>query len=395
MYYAQENMLVGAEGYSNFFLGEETPLRIVDEGDIVLGPSIIRGMANIMGSVVSARPSDDNAWKKGEVLAGLDNLSWFRLTMSILVSVVRGCGQVPNIYRRGNFPVDYEADSFTYSNDLEAPTSQTDVICKLAAQIYSAMGGPREDDDPGNRAINIRAAQWERFEWAICSEMAAQAALISRYMDSTLLLDIMTKVMMERTLEEITESMRDGWEQSKRSFHNNEMLTHQSVAYQRAKAEAIAEGERLGYSDGEQENKEHLKRLSEIEDSLDRQLKVEIELRQKEYEENRKMEWAKLDRLNQELISEYKDKLQLQYTHMSEVARQEFVRKAAWELNIIPEEEAFPARKGKKVRVKPKSQTAILAVEKGKLVGKTRARSRSSSICSVRKWERSRNPSAQ
>ena len=92
MYYAQENMLVGAEGYSNFFLGEDTPLCIVEDRDIILGSSVIMGMANIVGSVISAGPSDDNAWKKGEVLAGLDNLSWFRLTMSILASVARGCG---------------------------------------------------------------------------------------------------------------------------------------------------------------------------------------------------------------------------------------------------------------------------------------------------------------
>ena len=88
MYYTQENMLVGAEGYSNFFLGEDTPLRIVEDRDIILGSSVIRGMANIVGSVISAGPSDDNAWKKGEVLVGLDNLSWFRLTMSILIVTV-------------------------------------------------------------------------------------------------------------------------------------------------------------------------------------------------------------------------------------------------------------------------------------------------------------------
>ena len=199
--------------------------------------------------------------------------------------------------------------------------------------------------------------------------------------------------MTERPLEEITDTMREGWEQSKRSFHNNEMLAHQSAAYQRAKAEAIAEGERLGYSDGERENKERLKRLMEVEESLDNQLKAEIALRQREYEENRKTEWAKLDRLNQDLVSEYKDKLKLQYTHMSEAARQDFVRKAAWELNIIPEDEAFPARKGKKAKVEPKSQTATLAVEKGKLIGKVRTRSRSSSVCSIRKRDRSASPS--
>ena len=395
MYYAQENMLVGAEGYSNFFLGEDTPLRVVEEGDIILGPSIIRGMAQIVGAAISAGPCNDDAWKCGEVLAGLDNSSWFRLTMSVLASIARGSGRVPNVHGRGNFPIDYEADSFTYSNDLEAPTSQADVVRKLAAQIYSAMGGPGEDDDPAHRAINIRAAQWERFEWAIRSETAAQAASISRYVDSTSLLDIMTQVMTERPLEEITDTMKEGWEQSKRSFHNNEMLAHQSAAYQRAKAEAIAEGEKLGYRDGESENKERLKRLVELEESLDNQLKAEINQRQKEYEENRKTEWAKLDRLNQDLVSEYKDKLQLQYTHMSEAARQDFVRKAAWELNLIPEEEAFPARKGKKAKVEPKSHTAVLAVEKGKLIGKVRSRSRSSSVCSVRKRERSTSPPAR
>ena len=393
MYYAQENMLVGAEGYSNFFLGENVPLRMVEEGDVILGTSIIRGMAQIVGAAISAGPCNENAWKSGEILAGLDNSSWFRLTMSILASVARGCGRVPNVHARGNFPIDYEADSFTYSNDLEAPTSQADVVQKLAAQIYSAMGGPGEDDDPGHRAINIRAAQWEWFEWAIRSETAAQAASISRYIDSTSLLEVMTQIMTERPLEEITDTMREGWEQSKRSFHNNEMLAHQSAAYQRAKAEAIAEGEKLGYSDGERENKERLKRLMEVEESLDNQLKAEIVLRQKEYEENRKTEWAKLDRLNQDLVNEYKDKLKLQYTHMSEAARQDFVRKAAWELNIIPEEEAFPARQGKKAKVEPKSQTAMLVVEKGKLIGKVRTRSRSSSVCSIRKRDRSASPS--
>ena len=395
MFYAQENMLVGAEGYSNFFLGENVPLRVVEEGDTILGTSLIRGMAQIVGAAISAGPCNDDAWKNGEVLAGLDNSSWFRLTMSVLASVARGCGRVPSVHARGNFPIDYEADSFTYSNDLEAPTSQSDVVRKLAAQIYSAMGGPGEDDDPAHRAINIRAAQWERFEWAIRSETAAQAASISRYVDSTSLLEIMTQIMTERPLEEITDTMREGWEQSKRSFHNNEMLAHQSAAYQRAKAEAIAKGEQLGYSDGERENKERLKRLVELEESLDNQLKAEIDQRQKEYEENRKTEWAKLDRLNQDLINEYKDKLKLQYTHMSEAARQDFVRKAAWELNLIPEEEAFPTRKGKKARVEPKSNTAVLAVEKGKLIGKVRTRSRSSSVCSVRKRERSTSPPAR
>ena len=395
MFYVQENMLVGAEGYSNFFLGEDVPLRVVEEGDIILGTSIIRGMAQIVGAAISAGPCNDDAWKHGEVLAGLDNSSWFRLTMLVLASIARGCGRAPNIHTRGNFPIDYEADNFTYSNNLEAPTSQADIVWKLAAQIYSAMGGPGEDDDPAHRAINIRAAQWERFEWAIRSETAAQAASISRYVDSTSLLDIMTQVMTERPLEEITDKMREGWEQSKRSFHKNEMLAHQSAAYQRAKAEAIAKGEQAGYRDGEEENKERLKRLIELEDSLDNQLKAEIDQRQKEYEENRKTEWAKLDRLNQELISEYKDKLKLQYTHMSEAARQDFVRKAAWELNLIPEEEAFLTRKGKKVKVEPKSHTAVLAVEKGKLIGKVRTRSRSSSVCSVRKRERSISPPAR
>ena len=395
MFYAQENMLVGAEGYSNYFLGEKTPLRVVEEGDVILGTSIIRGMAQIVGAAISAGPCNDDAWKHGEVLAGLDNSSWFRLTTSVLASIARGCGRVPHVHARGNFPIDYEADSFIYSNDLEAPTSQADAVRKLAAQVYSAMGGPGEDDDPAYRAINIRAAQWERFEWAIRSETAAQAASISRYVDSTSLLDIMTQVMTERPLEEITDTMREGWEQSKRSFHNNEMLAHQSAAYQKAKAEAIAKGEELGYSDGERENKERLKRLVELEESLDNQLKAEIDQRQREYEENRKTEWAKLDRLNQDLVNEYKDKLQLQYTHMSEAARQDFVRKAAWELNLIPEEEAFPARKGKKAKVEPKSQTAVLAVEKGKLIGKVRARSRSSSVCSVRKRERSTSPPAR
>ena len=161
MYYAQENMLVGAEGYSNFFLGENTPLRVVEEGDIILGPSVLRGMSQIVGAVISAGPRMDDAWRTGEVLAGLDNSSWFCLTMSVLASIARGCGHVPNVHSRGNFPIDYEADSFLYSNDLEAPTSQADVVRKLTAQIYSAMGGPGEDDDPGHRAINIRVAQWE------------------------------------------------------------------------------------------------------------------------------------------------------------------------------------------------------------------------------------------
>ena len=80
---------------------------------------------------------------------------------------------------------------------------------------------------------------------------------------------------------------------------------------------------------------------------------------------------------------------------MSEAARQEFVRKAAWELNLIPEEEMFPTRQGKKKKVEPKSQTAVLAVEKGKLVGKTRVRSRSSSVCSIHKREHSSSPDAQ
>ena len=130
-----------------------------------------------------------------------------------------------------------------------------------------------------------------------------------------------------------------------------------------------------------------IKRLVEVEESLHRQLKVEIKLRQKEYKENRKTEWAKLDRLNQDLIKEYKDKLQLQYMQMSEAARQEFVRKVAWELNLIPEEEMFPTRQGKKKKVEPKSQMAVLAVEKGKLVGKTR-------VCSIRKRECSSSPDA-
>ena len=388
-------MLVGAEGYSNYFLGEDVPLQVVEEGDIILGPSIIRGMAQIVGAAISAGPCNDDAWKHGEVLARLDNSSWFHLTMSVLASIVRGCGCAPNVHARGNFPIDYEADNFTYSNDLEAPTSQLDVVQKLAAQIYSAMGGPGEDDDPAHRAINIRAAQWERFEWAIHSETAAQAASISRYVDSTSLLEVMNQIMTERPLEEISDTMRDGWEQSKRSFHNNEMLAHQSAAYQKAKAEAIAQGEKLGYSDGERKNKERLKRLTQVEESLDNQLKVEIELRQKEYEENRKTEWAKLDRLNQDLVNEYKDKLQLQYMHMLEAARQDFVRKAAWELNLIPEEEAFPARKGKKARVEPKSHTAVLAVEKGKLISKVHTRLRSSSVCSVRKRDRSASPAQQ
>ena len=89
MFYAQENMLVGAEGYSNFFLGEDIPLRVVEEGDIILGPSIIRGMAQIVGAIISAGPCNEDAWKKGEVLAGLDNLSWFRLTSAVLASVAR------------------------------------------------------------------------------------------------------------------------------------------------------------------------------------------------------------------------------------------------------------------------------------------------------------------
>ena len=101
---------------------------MVEEGDIILGPSIIRGMAQIVGAAISAGPCNDDAWRNGEVLAGLDNSSWFRLTMSVLASIARGCERALNIHARGTFPIDYEVDSFTYLNDLEAPTSQSDVI---------------------------------------------------------------------------------------------------------------------------------------------------------------------------------------------------------------------------------------------------------------------------
>lgn len=104
-------------------------------------------MTQIIGSALSAGPCQDDAWKKGEILAGLDNSSWFRLTMSILSSIARGCGRAPNVHARGNFPIDYEADSFTYSNDLEAPTSQADAVQRMAAQIYSVMGGPGEQSN--------------------------------------------------------------------------------------------------------------------------------------------------------------------------------------------------------------------------------------------------------
>ena len=172
MYFAQKNMLVRAKGYANYFLGEDTPLQIVDDSNLVLGPSVIRGMAQIVGSALSVGPSAEDVWKNSEVLAGLDNLSWFRLATAVMASVARGCGQVPNIHRRGNYPVDYAADSFTYSNSLEAPTSQMDIVQKLAAQIYSSMGGLGEDADPSTRAINICVAQWECFEWAIRSKTA-------------------------------------------------------------------------------------------------------------------------------------------------------------------------------------------------------------------------------
>ena len=82
---------------------------------------------------------------------------------------------------------------------------------------------------------------------------------------------------------------------------------------------------------------------------------------------------------------------------MSEAARQEFVHKVAWELNLIPEEEAFLARLGKKLRTEPKSSTAMLALDKGKgkLIGKARNHSRLSSVCSVCKCERSQSPEPQ
>jgi hypothetical protein len=129
-----EELNIGVEGYSHYFLQE--PLTLCDKPAIEVALPHLRHILDIAGTALRMGPHnelDSDTWRM------LQPSDWFWASTYILSAVLRGCICTPGVVCMGNFPLLPLQDTFLYGNDLPELETQTDALKAMAMQIIENL----------------------------------------------------------------------------------------------------------------------------------------------------------------------------------------------------------------------------------------------------------------
>ncbi|KAN0130580.1 hypothetical protein V8E53_011666 [Lactarius tabidus] len=252
-----EELNIGVEGYSHYFLSE--PLTLCDEPAIEVASPHLRRILDIAGAALSMGPRDG---LDGDTWRMLRPSDWFRASTYILAAVLRGCVRTPKVARMGNFPLRPLRDSFLYGNDLPELESQTDALRAMAAQIIENLELDNGPTLPQDSIEGIRSTVWRTHEAHIRAIVEQEALQVEHRLSTMGLSDLIDKLERDAPIEDITDVLRDDILEQTRSKYNNELLVVRSNAYK----QAVAEAEQAGRNDAAAYHESESKKLRLLKD---------------------------------------------------------------------------------------------------------------------------------
>jgi hypothetical protein len=89
------------EGYSHYFLDQ--PLHMLVSPTFSVAPDSLRRMVDVVSAVVSMGAHDDRDVEHSEAWRSLMPSLWYRLSFSLIGTILRGCIRMPRIAHHGHF----------------------------------------------------------------------------------------------------------------------------------------------------------------------------------------------------------------------------------------------------------------------------------------------------
>ena len=158
-------------GYSDFFIDNSLHFLTGNVlGDIT--PDRFDSMLAFVMSALSMGPRLQEERERGDYFVALQNSSWYRTSLAVIASIIRGAVRTADIRERGMFELDSE-DSFIVDPVvpvLRQPATMLEALQFMAAQFCEILE-PDSGSLPRASVESIRAQIWEKHEYALRVEI--------------------------------------------------------------------------------------------------------------------------------------------------------------------------------------------------------------------------------
>jgi hypothetical protein len=225
-------------GFAHYFLRD--PLALVDDPSVPVESAYLRKMADVVGAVLCGGPcdmEDSNEDVYSSILPG----DWYRLATFVLALVARGCVRTSDLLKKGNFPVEPCKDDFTTDPSVTVPPTQAALLQGLAAQIAEELR-PNGALLPQDSIDGLRAMVWRAHKGQIRAWTEREVLSVYSRLSDLCLSDILDKIEVEATVEEITDVLREEIAAETRGKFLGLIAQEKTRAYEEALSEARAAG---------------------------------------------------------------------------------------------------------------------------------------------------------
>jgi hypothetical protein len=195
-------------GHVHYYLDE--PLRMEVDNNIMIPSANLRRVLDLATGVIGVGPISMTGIDASDIWCCLTPSSWFRASMALLASIVRGCVHSPNIHTKGDFPFEPCLDRVQYMAGIDVPSTQTNALLLLACQLLNELGCTScTADFTAAEAAQLHNARFATFKAYVEAHTYQQCTVMGNQVMHLALIELVCTVAREHTHEELVEIVRE------------------------------------------------------------------------------------------------------------------------------------------------------------------------------------------
>jgi hypothetical protein len=201
---------VSCLGYAHYYLKDELRMVADADPDITIPSENLRRVLDLVAGVIGVVPVSTTGANAGDTWHCLKPSAWFRASMAMLASIVRGCVRTTGIHTlQGITPSNPAWTGFSYAPGIDPPTTQANALRLLACQLLNELGRDScTADFSTTEAAQLHDARFAAYKSYVVARTEHRCIVMGNQITHLGLEELVNAVSTKHTHEELVEIVR-------------------------------------------------------------------------------------------------------------------------------------------------------------------------------------------
>jgi hypothetical protein len=213
--------------------------------DITIPSENLRRVLDLVAGMIGMGPVSTTGADAGDTWHCLKPSAWFRASMAMLASIVRGCVRTSGIHTAGDYPFEPCLDRVQYAPDIDPPTTQSNALRLLACQLLNELGRDSCTADFSTaEAAQLHDARFAAYKSYVEAHTDYRCIVMGNQITHLGLEELVNAVSNKRTHDELLQIVRDDIQSSIRGQYPMELRELEMATRREVEAEHREQVER-------------------------------------------------------------------------------------------------------------------------------------------------------